>query len=225
MGTKLSGKQLKNLVQHYRWQFLRLNKEYQYYYNHWREISERIEPIPSRKAGFEKQISDKYGINKPYNYKKKKLNGTVKIAGEKDVDFIVHVGSIKDFNVIGRVKVKNENGEITPVLFPKYISVIIDLRAKIKDIVREVTNIVGKKQRKLKIFLQGKQDYSQSIEIFEKYLRIYNYRTINKLSNTEVAKKEYKQEYSTNPRNTQDKVSKAFTQAQKLISGEYRRIT
>lgn len=251
-------KKLEQLTHYWRWQFLRLNEDYQLNYDllvdsiratakKFRTLKKVNEYIKIEIDKTRDEFYNNYGITLPYDYRRKDLPGGLCIEGE--ADFAVRKGSLQEIfagkhksnEVIGSEylfetrkkemlvevwkgygKEKRDN----PVIYQKYIGVVINFDAELGDIKKEIEKLVKQHQNVRRNFLNIKRPRTpikdSILRNYEIYLRVWDLFKKG-LPNAEIAQKVFPCD-TGGKRNTEKKVNDCLKRARALISGEYRNI-
>jgi hypothetical protein len=240
------------LTQHYRWQFLRLNKHYQRDYELYAKSVKAIydsNRIPEgRKQEYIEDLETKlyirYGINCIYNYKIKNPPSKLGIYGE--ADFAVQKGTLKQIfgtklkdnqeisgnhlleTVRRQRKLKKCKGKSlvrnVPLITPRFVQVVINYNSELGDIHREIEQLIIPNQKLRQKELGIKRPKTRSESRAEDYDRYLQVWELRSkgIKNKKVAKEIFPHQDS---RAAEDKASKYYDQALTLINGGYRKIS
>ena len=242
------------LAQYYRWQFLRLNKEYRLQYDLFskgidfmKKNSKYSEVDKQEKiAKISNELYKKHGINGMYDYRTKKLHQALRIYGKTDIP--VQKGCLMSLfgdklaenqDIRGNLlletrirpkdtkkrKVKKVRRE-APLITPKYVQVVINYDAKLGDIRREINRIVKGNRKVRRDELSIKRGKASSRFSSKDYDNILRVWKLRTkgMQNKDVAKKIFPKQ-KENIRAAEDKVCGYYTDALNLINGGYRNIT
>jgi hypothetical protein len=223
---------------YWRWQFLRLNEEYRQAYNWYVEYRKTLGNEPALEEldkSFIAEIFEDYGLNKPYDYRKKLISEDCRIEGEdppaqKGTIENVFKGRCKknqridNHFLIEILKQKDKNtGEESFVMVQKYVNVVLNCDFAIEDVQKAVAEIYQRtrqvRRRHLSIARVRKIN-REDIKELKKCLMAYEMR-MNGSKWTVMGAKLYPDNslYSR-----EDRARKNYKKACRLIAGDYKLI-
>lgn len=239
------------LTHHYRWQFLRRNKQFQ------READLYGRAVKATRNSHNLSDSEKqrrigelinklyirYGINGIYDYRRKNPPAELRIYG--GADFAVQKGTLKsifdgkldDYQEISGnhlletirrpKKVMSRKGRTLimdkPLVTPKFVQLVINYDAELGDIKREIDNIIKPTQELRRNEVNIKRPTTRSEASSKDYDKYLEVWELRKkgYSNKDVADKVLPNDSG----DAEDKVSKYFKTAIALIDGGYKKIS
>ena len=237
------------LTHYYRWQFLRLNKDYQKVSDLYAKVVDATKKnrrwSEAKKqnviSGLETKLFEQYGINGIYSHKIKKPPAKLRIYGF--ADFAIQKGTLKEvfgnkltenqeirgnhlLETIPRVRMvkkgKKKLKSNVPVITARYVQVVVNFDAEMAEIQSAINRIV-KSARVVRREVGIKRAKTRSQETskdYDNYLKVWK---LNKEGrrNIEIAEEIFP---AHNGHSREDKANKYLNRAKALIDGDYRKI-